>query len=109
MSPPPPARCCRPSFSTFNRMASSLARAWLWIAGAAIAGAALVGCQDKGQYHLSWSFSDQPPGIPFTALECGLHAVDSFFVSGTSEGHSDSFVTPCGPGGVTREVPTGTW
>jgi hypothetical protein len=69
-----------------------------------------VACGVSGQFELSWRFADQEADAPFSARECGAHAVESFTVTGTkADGTTDSFVAACGRGSVIRSVSPGTW
>jgi hypothetical protein len=71
---------------------------------------ALAACGESGEYRLTWTFADQPVGAPFSARECGIHAVESFVVTAAQvDGSTDSFVAACGRGSVTRSVSPGTW
>ncbi len=76
----------------------------------ALACSALAACRPGGSFQVSWHFADQAQGALFTARDCGLHGVESFNVTASSDGgDSSGFRVLCGPGSESHEVPPGRW
>lgn len=72
---------------------------------------AVAGCQQDGNYRLSWTFVDPASGATVSsATACGLYAVDSIQAVGSDEtGDSVRIVALCAPGWVAESAPVGSW